>query len=120
MPTEAHQDAAVAQAVKIIWNHGYRNFTVGELVQRLPITRRTLERRFQQVLGYSIGKELERCRLARAKHLLRHTSLPVSHIALAVGFSGADRLAKAFRRREKMTPRQYRKTPPKLFSSKSF
>ena len=112
VPTEyAHSvnDPIIFKALQIIWNHSYRDFRVDDLTKVLPITRRTLERKFEKTLGYSIGTEITRCRLERAKHLLTNTGLPVKHIALAVGFSGTDRMGKVFQRLLNMTPSQYRK-----------
>ena len=102
-------DPLVFKAVQIIWNHSYRDFRVDELTDTLPVTRRTLERKFIQTLGHSIGTEIARCRIERAKHLLTNTTLPVKHIALAVGFSGTDWMGKVFQRELGMTASQYRK-----------
>ena len=103
------KDELFIRAVQLIWSHAHRNMSVKSLVEELPTTRRTLERRFKKALGYSIGREITLCRIERAKHMLSETNLPIEHIALAVGFSGADRLAKVFRANEKCTPGQYRK-----------
>ncbi len=102
-------DPVVAQALHIIWSHSHRNISVNEIVNQLPVTRRTLERKFNEHLGHCIGRELLICRLTRAKHMLSSTSLPIEHIALATGFSGADRLGKTLRQLENTTPSQYRK-----------
>ena len=102
-------DPLVAQALHIIWSHSHRNISVKEIVNQLPVTRRTLERKFNEQRGHCIGRELLLCRLARAKHMLYSTSLPIEHIALATGFSGADRLGKTLRQFENITPSQYRK-----------
>ena len=102
-------DPIVFKAVQIIWNHSYRDIHVDELVDTLPVTRRTLERKFIQTFGNSIGAEILHCRMERAKHLLTNTTLPIKHIALAVGFSGTDWMGKVFRRDLGMTPTQYRK-----------
>jgi AraC-like DNA-binding protein len=111
VPTEyAHSvdDPIVFKALQIIWNHSYRDFRVDDLTKVLPVTRRTLERKFEKALGYSIGSEITRCRLERAKHLLTNTTLPIKHIALAVGYSGTDWMGKVFNRELRMTPGQYR------------
>ena len=111
LPSEyAHSvdDPIIFKALQIIWNHSYRDFRVEDLTKVLPVTRRTLERKFRETLGYSIVTEVTRCRMERAKHLLANTTLPIKHIALAVGFSGTDWMAKLFNRELGMTPYQYR------------
>lgn len=101
-------DQVVADAMRLIWNHTYRSISVEQVVESLPVSRRTLERRFHRFVGHSIGMEITRCRIERARHMLINTRLPIEHIALAVGFSGADRLGKVFRQSENMTPGRYR------------
>ncbi len=112
LPTEyAHSvdDPIIFKALQMIWNHSYREFRVSDLTDVLPVTRRTLERKFQQTFGYSIGTEVTRCRLERAKHLLTNTALPIKHIAFSAGFSSIDRMGKVFRDQLRMPPSQYRK-----------
>ena len=103
------EDKVVADALQIIWTHSYRVSTVDSLAGRLPVTRRTLERRFRQALGRSVAQEITESRVARAKHLLARTKLPIEHIALAVGFSGSARMGKVFQSHEQATPREYRR-----------
>jgi AraC-like DNA-binding protein len=102
-------DPIVFKALQMIWNHSYRDFRVDDLVRQLPVTRRTLERKFIQTMGHSIGDEIIRCRLERAKHLLANTALPVKHIALSVGFASADRMGKVFQELLHMPPTLYRR-----------
>jgi AraC-like DNA-binding protein len=112
LPAEyAHavDDPVVFKALQIIWNHSYRNFRVDDIVQLLPISRRTLERKFIEALGYPIRREITRCRLERAKHLLTQTTLPVKHIAFTVGFSSTDRMGKVFQKTLRLSPGQYRR-----------
>ena len=111
VPTEyAHSvdDPIVFKTLQMIWNHSYRDFRVDDISKVLPVTRRTLERKFKQVLGYSIGTEIRRCRLERAKHLLVNTTLPIKHIALAAGFSSTDWMGKVFQSELGIPPSQYR------------
>lgn len=108
-PISLHiDDHIVSDALQIIWSHSYRSTNVEALADRLPVSRRTLERKFIRTLGHSISSEITRCRLERAKHLLSNTRLPIEHIALAVGFSGSDRMGKVFKKTYAMTPGQYR------------
>lgn len=101
-------DPVVFKALQLIWNHSYRDFRVDDIVEMLPVSRRTLERKFLNTLNYPIRSEITRCRLERAKHLLINTTLPIKHIAFSVGFSSSDRMGKIFNRELGMTPSQYR------------
>jgi AraC-like DNA-binding protein len=102
-------DPVIFKALQIIWNHSYRDYRVDDIVELLPVSRRTLERKFLHVLNRPIRSEITRCRLERAKHLLTNTTLPIKHIAFSVGFSSTDRMGKIFQREMGMTPSQYRK-----------
>lgn len=112
LPVEyAHSvdDPIVFKAIQIIWNHSYRDFRVDDITNLLPVSRRTLERKFLHALNRPIRSEITRCRLERAKHLLANTTLPVKHIAFSVGFSSTDRMGKVLQREIGLTPSQYRK-----------
>jgi AraC-like DNA-binding protein len=61
-------------------------------------------RAFQQSLGIPPHRYLLRRRLEHVEQMLRHTQLPLSHIALAVGFSDQSHLNRHFRRLTGMSP----------------
>ena len=116
LPTEythSLDDPIVFKALQIIWNHSYRNFHVDDIAKQLPVSRRTLERKFSQTVKHSIREEITRCRIARAKHMLTNTTLPVKHIAYSAGFASTDRMGKVFQRNLSMTPTKYRSNSKK-------
>lgn len=108
-PMQSAEDAIIAEAVQFIWDHSQRPMTIDELVDQLPVSRRSLERRFRKALGRSILDEITRCRLQRARQLLEETSLPVAQVAAAAGFSSTDRMNEVFQRDEGVSPWAYRK-----------
>ncbi|HXC47258.1 MAG TPA: helix-turn-helix domain-containing protein [Candidatus Sulfotelmatobacter sp.] len=61
-------------------------------------------RAFQQSLGIPPHRYLLRRRLEHVEQMLRNTQLPLSHIALAVGFSDQSHLNRHFRRLTGMSP----------------
>ncbi len=103
-------DPIIFKALQMIWNHSYRDFKVEDIVQLLPVSRRTLERKFAETLQRPIRSEITRCRIARSKHLLTNTQLPVKHIAYSVGFSSSDRMSRVFMRELGITPTEYRES----------
>ncbi|AQQ09398.1 Xylose operon regulatory protein [Sedimentisphaera cyanobacteriorum] len=109
------KDRLLSEAMHYIWSHSHRNMTVNDVADNLPVTRRTLERKFHALLGTTLGKQITRCRIERAKKMLTNTSLPVSHIALACGFSGADRMCKVFRKHLRQTPGDFRNKKNKKY-----
>ena len=104
----AVKDRMVAEAVRLIWQQSQGPMTVDSVRRQLPITRRSLERRFQAALGHGIHEEMVRCRLERAKRLLVATELSLKEVAAAAGFASADALGRTFRRAEGVTPLEHR------------
>jgi transcriptional regulator GlxA family with amidase domain len=67
---------------------------------------RQLERSFRKELGRGVQQHYRTLRLARARQLLRETSLSMLEIAVATGFSSASQFARAFRREFGFPPRE--------------
>ena len=81
---------------------------VSELARSLGVSRRTLELRFRAETGVPIGEAILNERLARAKDLLRTTSLPCERIAAACGIYDANHLGHLFRRKFGASPSSFR------------
>jgi AraC-like DNA-binding protein len=81
-----------------------------ELAAACGISREHFIRRFGQRYGESPGTLLRRLRLEHARALLRGTRLPIAEVARAAGFADAASLARAYRRRQGLTPGAERNT----------
>ena len=88
--------------------HATENIGAAEVVERLAMARRGLERRFRKLLGRSMLQEIHRVRIERARHLLAETDLPMSSVAACSGFSTQQRLAAVFRQVTGEPPMVYR------------
>jgi LacI family transcriptional regulator len=93
----ATSDPLVLAALQVIVERVHKPLGVGEIAQMLHASRRTLERRFQEVLGRTVASEIRRIRIERAKRFLLDTSLPIKAIALSAGFTSKQRMYEAFR-----------------------
>lgn len=105
----AIDDPHVAQFMRLIHEHADRQISVKELVQQVPMSRRTLERRFFQTIGRRPAEEIRRVHLERALLLLRTSSLSMSQVARRSGFIDARGMDVVFRRLMKMPPTAYRR-----------
>ena len=82
---------------------------VADVVARVPVSGRSLERRFQKSRGRTISWEIARMRIERVKRLLTETETPIKRVAAASGFANTRRLCEAFRQAEGLSPGQYRR-----------
>jgi AraC-like DNA-binding protein len=103
-------DPIVEKALEIIWSHSQHPLSVGDIARQLPVTRRTLDRRFVEATGHSVLEEINACRFSRAKRLLEETDEPVKTVAHLAGFSSTERMRVLFVEREGKSPSEYRKS----------
>jgi AraC-like DNA-binding protein len=106
-------DPIVQRALEIIWTHGHCPMSVSDIARQLPVTRRTLDRRFVEATGRSVLEEINACRLSRAKRLLTETELPVKMVAHLAGFNSTERMRVLFVERVGTSPTLYRKSAAK-------
>jgi LacI family transcriptional regulator len=105
----AVDDPYVAEALGVIRRRAGRAMSVDDVVDLVPLSRRSLERRFRSCLGRGVWEEIRRVQLERAKELLAGTELPMSAVAAAAGFSESKQLSVVFRQETRMTPTAFRR-----------
>lgn len=79
-----------------------------ELAQEASLSTRQLERLFRKYLSTTPTRYYLNLRLARARQLLRQTSLSILSVALACGFVSASHFSKCYRETYGKTPRTER------------
>ena len=102
-------DPIVKEAVRYIREHAQKPLRTLDLVKRLGIPRRTLDRHFRNVMRRSLHDEICHAHLALAKTLLSTTTMTVTHVAEASGFPSTERMCLWFAKTTGVTPREYRK-----------
>jgi len=80
-----------------------------EIAERVGLSRRQLERLFRRYLNTSPARYYLRLRLERARLLLSQTTMPVTEIAFACGFTSASHFSKCYRDMFGRTPRDERR-----------
>jgi LacI family transcriptional regulator len=101
-------DEDVSEALRFIRLHATTPITVADVLEHVPISRRSLEYRFARILGRSPAAEIARVQFEHARYLLAESDMPIESVAIASGYSSANYLSYLFRHRLNMTPRQYR------------
>lgn len=79
------------------------------LAQLVFLSEDYVSKLFAQVTGTSIPNYITRARMERAQEYLEQTSLPVSRIALEVGYNNFSYFSKNFRDFAGVTPNEFRK-----------
>ncbi len=106
----AVQDDLVREVYRYIHEHVGDGLNVDEIVRHFGVSRRSLEKKFQDHLQRSPAQIIRRARLAIVKRLLRETTLTLPQIAERSGFSQAEVLSRAFKKETGVTPSQFRGT----------
>lgn len=106
----ATADAHVATTLSHIRKHAFGPLSPADVLEQVPLSRRMMELRFKRAVGRTIGEEIVRVRLERAKRLLAESDLQIGEVAAASGFAEARYMNVAFRRHLAMTPKSYRRS----------
>lgn len=110
-------DPMVAQALQMIRKECCKGINVSDIVDALPISRRSIEQRFKQARGRSLLEELQQERLRVACKLLRTTDCTLEQIAQDSGFPSLQRFFIQFRRYYGTTPGKWRKSNKEFIST---
>ncbi len=106
----AIDDRELSEAIRFIRQHACEGLRVKELVLKITISRRELERKFLDLLGRSPKEEILRVQTEQAKQLLTLTDLPVRIISAKCGFSEPKYFSQVFHARVGLSPIAYRKS----------
>lgn len=106
----AIDDRELSEAIRFIRQHACEGLRVKELVLKITISRRELERKFLDLLGHSARKKFCESKTGPAKQLLTLTDLPVRIISAKCGFSEPKYFSQVFHARVGLSPIAYRKS----------
>lgn len=84
------------------------DITLGELAQMCSVSQEHLCREFKKYTKVTPIEYLVSCRIRKAKKLLENTDWSIARIAEQCGFQTASYFHVAFKKREQMTPKDYR------------
>ena len=82
---------------------------VRKTADALKVSRTNLDRLFAEKFSRSVGKEIVRQRIERAKRLLTSTDKPMKAIAALCGYCNAGYFTNAFRTETGLTPKAWRR-----------
>jgi AraC-like DNA-binding protein len=106
----ALRDRRVHRALTLIHREPEFDWTLATLGDRVGMSRATLLRRFQEVVGMSPMAYIMDWRIMKAHNLIKYTGLPLEQIAQSVGFASSRTLSRAFQRHYGCTPNEIRRS----------
>jgi len=105
----AVSDPIIAKALTIMRQNATEAFTINDLAEQLPLSKRSFNDRFRKFVGRTPKEELIRMRLGIARERLLTTNHTVLHVAMDAGFPDVDSMVSAFKKHMKLTPSAFRK-----------
>jgi len=105
----ACEDPHVIKTLRFIRDHAHEGIDVRDVLKAVPIARRSLERRFVELLGRSPAEEIRRVKIEKVRRMLESTDLPILDIAMSCGFNYLEHMIPVFKKYHGSTPSRYRK-----------
>ena len=106
--SETEKIRTVNRVAGYLADHYQESSSLDELASRFFTNKFYLTRIFKQVTGFTIREYLHIQRVQKAQEFLRSSLLPITEIALMVGFANVSYFEKIFRRYCMQSPREYR------------
>lgn len=106
----ALRDRRVYRALTLIHKAPEFDWTLSSLGAKVGMSRATLIRRFQDIVGVAPMAYIMDWRLMKAHEFVKHTVQPLEQIAQATGFASARTLSRAFKRNYGCTPHELRRS----------
>ena len=107
--TEAHALLRVGNVIGALENDFSKDWKIGELLKIAHMSRSNLMRIFRKATGQTPIDYLVRLRIQKAMEMLRSTNLPVTEIAMTVGFNDSNYFTRQFKKITRQPPSAYRK-----------
>lgn len=104
----AVEDPLIRAAVRFIREHAGQPIGVKHVANALDVSRRTLDRRFVDLLGRTVHDELAAVRMQVARRQLSEGAQSVAQIAESCGYATAASFSRAFRNHVGCWPSEYR------------
>ncbi|WP_281612810.1 AraC family transcriptional regulator [Flammeovirga sp. SubArs3] len=98
---------AVLQTQNYLYENSDRVVTINEVSKEVGLSESRLRYLFKQVFGVSIMSYHQDVRLHQSKEILKSLKVPISAIALDFGFNSASHYTTSFKKKFKLTPKEF-------------
>lgn len=106
--TEEAEAGYVERAKTYILENTDKLLTVKDVSEHISLNPEYFTRLFKKETGYNMKDYIIQCKLTIAKDLLVNSNLPVSMVALELGYGNFSHFTQMFKRLEGVTPKEYR------------
>lgn len=105
----ASADKYIVDALRYIHENLDKNLKVNQVLKEVPMSRRSLEKRFVMTTGYPVYEYIYNKRIEKFTEKLLETDMTIFEIALDLGLSDSKNIARQFKQIKGLTPVAYRK-----------
>ena len=105
----ATNDTYIATALRFIHQNIDKNLKVEQVLEQVPLSRRSLEKRFHHITGYPVYEYIYNLRIEKFTERLLETDMTIFEIALDLGLNDSKNIARQFKQIKGCTPVEYRK-----------
>jgi LacI family transcriptional regulator len=105
----ATNDNHVVSALKYIHLNLDKNLKVEQVLKEVPLSRRSLEKRFIRTTGYPVYKYIYNLRMEKFAVKLLETKMTIIEIAQEMGLNDTKNIARQFKQIKGLTPLAYRR-----------
>lgn len=107
---EDPDELLISQGMFLLREHLHTPGTIEEIVKNLPVSYSKFRKDFKKITGETPNQYQLNLRLEKVKELLHTTKLSISEIAYQTGFESISYLSKIFRKKNLVSPRDFRKS----------
>src|SRR5262249_13954099 len=107
----ALQDPQIAAALAAIHERPQHPWSLESLAAKAGVSRSVFAARFRERMGQTPMAYLAECRLRLAAQWLQETELSVSEVYQRLGYASAAAFNRAFKRKYRVPPSAYRRSP---------
>lgn len=94
---------------KLIWSWAHTDIRAEDIAREMGLSPRSLFRKVAEFKDFSIGNEIDLCKLSRARELLATTDIPIKAVANLAGYKNIYGMRLAFLRHTGLNPKEFRK-----------
>jgi LacI family transcriptional regulator len=104
----AIDDPEISATMRFIREHADKPINVKDLLRHVPVSRSSMEMRFERLFGRTPSAAITCVHMELAKNLLAETNLSIGAVARNSGYTNQEIFSVSFRRELGLTPTQYR------------